>query len=226
MAEAALEQYPLPPPHLRERVSGNTDPDTFRRVGSSAASRLLGIIAMTAAPEVLDWGCGPGRVAAHLTGVAGVSLHGCDPDAEAVAWCNEHLVPGRFAVSGLYPPLPYPDGSFDVVLAISVMTHLRRRTQLKWLAELARVLRPDGVLIATVHGRPAARGFGVADFSGIQDHYLDPFMADVLPADYYHTVLQTPEYTREAWSGWFDIVAYEEGGLELHDLVTCCRKML
>ena len=212
----------LPPSHLMERVSGNADPDVYRQVGQRAAHRLLE--AVSPARDILDWGCGPGRIAAHLVGIADVNLYGCDPDPEAVAWCDEHLAPGRFTVSELYPPLPYADDSFDAVLAVSVMTHLRRRVQHKWLVELARVLRPDGVLVATVHGQAAAEGFGITGLTGIQDHYLDPFMAGVLPAAYYRTVLQSEQYTRMAWSNRFDIVAYEEAGLELHDLVICRRK--
>jgi hypothetical protein len=49
-------------------------------------------------------------------------------------------------------------------------------------------------------------------------------MAGVLPADYYRTVLQTEAYTRDAWSDWFDVAAYEEAAVELHDLVVCKRR--
>lgn len=216
----------LPPPRLMVRVSGNDDADTYLRVGARSAERLLAATAFAGRPvkDVLDWGCGPGRVAAHIAADhPHIVLSGCDPDAEAVDWCRSNVA-GDFAVSPLYPPLAYADESFDAVLGLSVMTHLTRRVQRKWLKELHRVLRPGGVFVATVHGRTAAGEFGVTDVPGIQDHYLDPFMADVLPADYYRTVLQTEAYTRDAWSDWFDVVAYEEAAIELHDLVVCKRK--
>jgi SAM-dependent methyltransferase len=211
----------VPPPELIARVSGNTDLDAYRQVGCRSARRVLEAAGDHPVRDVLDWGCGPGRVAVHLARAGGLALHGCDPDPEAVAWCREHIPAGQFAVSGLYPPLPYPGGSFDLVIGVSVMTHLTRRVQRKWLRELSRVLRPGGLLVATVHGQAAAGGFGVTDLAGIRDHYADPFMAGVLPAGYYRTVLQDEAYTRRAWSDWFDVISYEEAALELHDLVVC-----
>lgn len=217
----------LPPAALIMRVSGNDNGGTYVQVGATAAEVLMTAASAhtdRAIKDVLDWGCGPGRVAEHIaTGYPDVSLSGCDPDTEAIAWCQANIA-GNFTVSSLYPPLPYAAESFDVVLALSVMTHLRARTQRHWLKELQRILRPGGILVATVHGDAAAAEFGVEHIRGIEDHYLDPFMVDVLPSDYYRTVLQTEAYTRDAWSDWFDIVAYEEASLELHDLVVCRRK--
>ena len=50
------------------------------------------------------------------------------------------------------PPLPFADGAFDLVIVISVFTHLPRDSQDAWLAELERVTGPGTVVIATVHG--------------------------------------------------------------------------
>lgn len=217
----------LPPLLLMVRVSGNDDADTYMQVGARAAARLIDAaetFASRPVVDLLDWGCGPGRVAAHIAcDYPHIALSGCDPDADAIDWCKNNIT-GDFAVSPLHPPLPYADESFDAVLALSVMTHLRRRTQRQWLKELRRVLRPGGVLVATVHGMTVAEQFGVTHVPGIEDHYLDPFMAGVLPADYYRAVFQTEAYTRDAWSDWFDVVAYDEAAVELHDLVVCKRR--
>ncbi len=227
MTEEDKKHQTMPPPHLMKRVSGNTDADTFNQVGSRAAVKSWEAVttyADGAVRDLLDWGCGCGRVAAHIAdGHPELSLSGCDPDEEAISWCAANMK-GDFRVCGLYPPLPWPDGSFDAVIAISVMTHLRRSVQTRWLRELARVLRPQGVLVASVHGVAAAEGFGVKDLNAIQDHWLDPYMAGVLPGEYYHTVLQTEAYTRFAWAACFDVVEYELSGLELHDLVVCRRR--
>jgi len=216
-----------PPPHLMVRVSGNDQKETFTAVGAKAAQQMLQAATDYAGrdiSDVLDWGCGPGRVASHINRDHSlINLSGCDPDAEAIEWCQTNLA-GDFQVSPLYPPLSYADESFDAVLALSVMTHLQRRTQRQWLKELRRILRPGGVLVATVHGRTAAEAFDVSDIGGIDDGYPDPYMADVLPDGYYRTVLQTEAYTRDAWSDWFDVVAYEEAAIESHDLVVCKRK--
>lgn len=211
----------LPPAYLMRRVAGNDDPAAWREVGERAAARLM----KAAGPgqSVLDWGCGAGRVASVIAaGWPDAELHGCDIDAEAVAWCQAN-VPGQFITCPLYPPLDYPDASFDAIFAVSVMTHLRRHVQRKWLKELARMLRPGGLLLATVHGQAQAEAFGVHDLAGIRDHYMN---VDGVPApgDYYRDVIQAEAYTRDAWADWFEIVSYEPAGLELHDLVTCRKR--
>ena len=50
------------------------------------------------------------------------------------------------------PPLGLEHGSFDLIYAISVFTHLTDNS-VPWLLELRRMLKPDGLLIATFMGR-------------------------------------------------------------------------
>jgi SAM-dependent methyltransferase len=213
---------PLPPPEMRIRVSGNDDAEEYQAVGARAAAKLLEAVnAHAAVPvnDLLDWGCGPGRVAAQIDR-SKVNLYGCDVYADAITWCSENIEEGFFKVSPLYPPLPYEDSSFDAVLAVSVMTHLSRKNQLLWLRDLARVLRPGGILVASVHGATAARAFGVPLPTGIYDEYLGLGMTGIIPDGYYRDVLQSENYTRAVWTQYFEVVAYEEAGLESHDLVT------
>ena len=215
----------LPPAGLMQRVSGNDDPDVFLRTGRRlAATMMRAAIEHAERPvwDVLDWGCGCGRVMRHISADwPQARVRGCDIDPSAVTWCQLNLS-GEFAVSPLYPPLPYEDEAFDAVLALSVMTHLARRLQRLWLRDLARVLRPGGLVVASVHGRAAAAGFGVTGLSrGIRDHYLNTDLAGVVPEGYYRDVIQSEVYTRAAWSDHLDVVAYEETGLEQHDLVIC-----
>jgi SAM-dependent methyltransferase len=205
------------------RVSGNAEPDAYTAVGERCTARMLGAVAaFTQRPvvDVLDWGCGPGRMTVHLAARPELKVYGCDVDAEAITWCQGNIK-GDFAVSPLYPPLPYQEASFDAVLAMSVFTHLNRRLQRRWLRDLARVLRPGGVLVASVHGRLFAESSGVRDLSGINDHYLNLGLNGVVPDGYYRDVIQAEAYTRSAWSDWFDVVGYREAALELHDLLAC-----
>jgi SAM-dependent methyltransferase len=213
----------IPPPHLMVRVSRNDDPQTWIDTGKRLAVKMMdtaGGWSQRPVRDILDWGCGPGRVSSQITEnyPPGITVYGCDVDAEAIGWAAEHVT-GQYAVSSLSPPLPYEDQSFDAVLAASVFTHLPRRMQRVWLRELARVLRPGGVLVASVHGQAAAESFGVTDLAGIQDHYLDESLNGIAPDGYYRAVLQTEQYTRSAWSDRFVIVAYEEAALDLHDMV-------
>lgn len=110
------------------------------------------------APEtlssMLDFGCGTGRL---LVGwwAAGWSgpLAGCDVNSELIGWVQRHLpTEMRFDATAYRPPLPYGDASFDLVTAVSVFTHLGWASEEEWARELSRVLRPDGVLLLTLHG--------------------------------------------------------------------------
>jgi len=65
-----------------------------------------------------------------------------------ISWCRRHLA-GSFSVMRPDPPLDFPAASFDVIYAISIFTHYTEEEQLGWLSELRRVLRPDGLFIAT-----------------------------------------------------------------------------
>lgn len=106
---------------------------------------------------MLDWGCGCGRVTAHFLADGRASkVDGVDIDGEATTWCAQAFPGGRFQQTGPYPPLPFPDSQFDLVIAYSVFTHLERDVQKTWLGEMRRVLSPGGLLLATVHGEFAA----------------------------------------------------------------------
>jgi SAM-dependent methyltransferase len=101
----------------------------------------------------LDFGCSSGRLVRAL-GAAWpeTEWHGCDPNADAIAWAREHLPGIAFERSPLEPPLPYEDGAFDVVCAISIWSHYGEDAALAWLEEMRRIIRPGGRLVITTHG--------------------------------------------------------------------------
>jgi SAM-dependent methyltransferase len=79
-------------------------------------------------------------------------VHGCDYNGELVRWCQRYLSHAEVTQNTLTPPLPYEDGKFDFVYALSIFTHLSEPEAERWLGELARVIRPGGMLWITVHG--------------------------------------------------------------------------
>ena len=95
--------------------------------------------------DMLDFGCGTGAFLEHLERFGAVSA--VDSDASAVAFCHTR---GRTEVQ-LVPadaPLPFPDASFDLATTLDVVEHID--DDVAALAELRRVLRPDGVLLVAV----------------------------------------------------------------------------
>jgi SAM-dependent methyltransferase len=104
--------------------------------------------------RVLDFGCGAGRTLRHfLPEAEAAEFWGCDIDEPSIDWLRGHLSPPiQVLRNGELPPLELPDGHFDLVYAISVFTHLSDNWS-RWLLELHRLLREDGILIATFAGR-------------------------------------------------------------------------
>lgn len=99
--------------------------------------------------RVLDFGCGIGRVAVAVAPHA-AEVTGVDISAAMIAEARRRaagLEGVRFeATDGR--ALPFPDASFDLVLAVDSFPYLVRAGVLdRQLAELARVLRPGGDLL-------------------------------------------------------------------------------
>ncbi|MGH2542331.1 MAG: class I SAM-dependent methyltransferase, partial [Ardenticatenaceae bacterium] len=148
--EIGDQPFPLPPPRLRVLVAGRPSADWFLASGERAAEAVLDVAGPLAGQRILEFGCGCGRVLRHLV-ATGADVYGCDYNAKLLTWCQENL-PGTYSINSPKPPLPYPDGFFDVVYTISVFTHLARDHQQPWLAELARITSRDGSVLITTQG--------------------------------------------------------------------------
>lgn len=94
--------------------------------------------------RVLDIGCRTGALTrAYLDGNEVVGL---DVDRESLAEAAKLGIETHW--SDADQPLPFPDESFDVVVAGEVLEHLREPARL--VAEAQRVLRPSGTLVGSV----------------------------------------------------------------------------
>ena len=117
---------------------------------------LFGELDLPAPAAVLDVGCGPAglwtRNAARVPAGWRLTLTDFSPGmlADARSAMEVAGVPATFAVLDAGEPLPFRDGSFDAVLANHVLYQVANRAGA--IAEIARVLRPDGVLYASTNG--------------------------------------------------------------------------
>jgi SAM-dependent methyltransferase len=152
---------PLVPPRRLQFV-GEGD---FVATGDEFLGHLVELAGLEPGSDVLDVGCGIGRMARPLAGYLTTGRYcGFDVNEMAIRWCRAHYPPGfRFEVADLhnarYHPsgrqsareyrFPYPDDTFDVALMASVVTHLLEPEADRYLAEARRVLRPGGRLLAT-----------------------------------------------------------------------------
>lgn len=101
--------------------------------------------------RVLDVGCGTGNLL-RTTGRQWpkVELSGMDPDPKALARARRKTRRAGLDVRldrGFAQDMPYPDGSFDRVFSSLMLHHLDSTSKDALLAEVRRVLRPDGVLV-------------------------------------------------------------------------------
>jgi ubiquinone/menaquinone biosynthesis C-methylase UbiE len=99
--------------------------------------------------SLLDCGCGPGAITVGLARVVDPGqVVGIDIEPSQVGKAKSHAATlqvrnVRFEVSSVYE-LPFPDSSFDVAFAHTVLQHLQ--DPVRALVEMRRVLRPGGVV--------------------------------------------------------------------------------
>jgi SAM-dependent methyltransferase len=134
------------------RVAGTADGEWFLRSGRAAYDAIAASVPLGEVADVLDFGCGCGRVLRYWQDHPG-TVAGSDRDAGAVDWCRAHLPFAHLERNDLAPPLAHADDSIDLVYALSVFTHLTEELQTAWRDELRRVIRPGGRLLLTTHGQ-------------------------------------------------------------------------
>lgn len=152
---------PLPPRGLLRSVQMTPYIGEYLEVGRKSAASLRTALVAAGIGEgarILDFGCGLGRTLRFLDG-QGWRLHGCDVNAPAIGWSASAFAAIEFAVNGGDPPLPYGDGAFEAIYAVSVFTHFDREAQASWFGEMARCLADGGRLLVTTMGPHALGGF-------------------------------------------------------------------
>ena len=154
------DEFPIPPADLSARMKHAppswAERDGYLERGRETRRAIEGMLPGDwgwSGRSVLDFGCGTGRAIRHLVDESAESeLWGCDISAACIEWDKENLSPAlSFVVNGEAPPLPFPDGKFDLVYALSVFTHISDAWA-AWLLEVDRVLAPGGRLVATFMG--------------------------------------------------------------------------
>lgn len=100
---------------------------------------------------VLDLGCGAGRNA-HYLAQKGYRVYGADIAAGAVAFCRKrfslHNLSGTFE-QGTIDHIPFPDRYFESVICIAAIDHATFDTARLAMAEIRRVLTPNGMVLLT-----------------------------------------------------------------------------
>jgi SAM-dependent methyltransferase len=101
--------------------------------------------------DVLEVGCGTGLILERLAKIAS-QARGVDLSAGMLEKARAR---GLNVVQGSATELPFPDASFDVACSFKVLAHVPDLQQA--LSEMARVVRPGGVIIAELYNQRSLR---------------------------------------------------------------------
>ena len=186
------------PGQARHNVGGGD----FALAGRELLDQLGAYAGLTADSDVLDIGCGVGRLAHPLAGFLGprAAYTGFDVSPRAIAICRKGLARARpdfrFVEADLGNTeyraggreredryrFPVDDASIDVAAAFSVFSHMTLPSIRRYLQEAHRALRPGGRFLFTAYAltpeRTAAldRGEGMHRFRPWRDgsRVVDP----------------------------------------------------
>jgi SAM-dependent methyltransferase len=162
------------PPKALMGSTGTFELQVFLLVGHSWAQ----VVSHFLKPDstVLDIGCGCGKTARFLVNNRDVAHYiGFDVLKLSIDWSRHHLAPGsqgrfEFHHADLYNAeynphgalraheyrFPAGDATVDLAFAASLFTHLLEIDCQHYLRETARVLKPAGLAIVSLHIEPAA----------------------------------------------------------------------
>jgi SAM-dependent methyltransferase len=234
-----------PPKDLMQKVSGLTERAHFAQHGAAIFEALNKVSdrPIREFRNILDFGCGCGRLARMFKGYTG-TLTGCDIDASLVEWINTGLPFINAVQTQPNHALPFADGSFDCVISISVFTHMNEAAQNFYLTELARITKPGAMLFLTVHAERAMERaqneqciFNMLDIPreslpiaheqmlAGQHAFVVQERGHLTTSQYKYGITFIPaDYIRSHWARYFDIVDVPDGAIHDFQGIAVCRR--
>lgn len=139
----------------REKLAYYSDRDMHPQLAARYYRAFAG------ARSILDLGCGTGAFGQYRPNSDTV-VYGVDADPGAIRHAMEFEEAVCIDLEG--SALPYPDATFDGVLAKDIFEHVRDPGRL--MAEAERVLKPNGVIVVSVVMAKPARVW--ADYTHVR----------------------------------------------------------
>ena len=159
-----------PPSEMMKAVAGvEIDETAFSFHGLLNVYNIMTFCGLRPHYSVLEPGCGCGRNARYIATLLDPrlgSFHGFDVSESMIRWCKDHIstvypnvqFDHADVCNSLYNPegsirgdeyqFPYRNDKFDIVYLPSVFTHMTRTEFEHYLAEIHRVLKPNGRLLS------------------------------------------------------------------------------
>jgi ubiquinone/menaquinone biosynthesis C-methylase UbiE len=122
--------------------------------------KLLALVASTHPAKVLDLACGTGTLARMIRlDCPDSTVHGLDGDPEILELARGKSRREGMDIHfdhGISYAMPYPDHTFDVLVSSLFFHHLSTINKQRTMAEIQRVLKPNGRLFVCDWGKPAS----------------------------------------------------------------------
>lgn len=165
--------------------------------------------------NILDFGCGCGRLIRHFASEKKYNLYGSDLNPDLIAWCSSNLSFGKFTCNNLLPPLNCENNFFDLVYARSVFTHLGKEAQFEWINEMRRILKPGGLFYFTTHGRNTIAPLSIEEQNKFNrdEIVLHSFFGE---GDNKYSSYQSYKWTKENLLNGFQLAGFQEGSSNPH----------
>jgi SAM-dependent methyltransferase len=219
----------------------------FFEIVSDMAAKYSGRIGRET--KILDFGCGWGRIIRFfMRDVDHANLYGVDCYLEALEMAKSQNKWVNFQLIGARPPIPLEE-KFDVIYLFSVFSHLSESLHLELLQEFSRLLKPDGLLIATTRPRDfilrtrqlrqlanqqAQDRGGAATFADTEksltayeagEFCFDPSGGGgVLESSFYGEACIPLSYVKNTWSKWFQFRQFRLADKRCNQNVICVPK--
>jgi SAM-dependent methyltransferase len=121
----------------------------WHRARRSMALSLLRRYGLASGCRWLDIGCGPGGNFSMLASLSPKLVAGIDISPIALSLARAYAPSAVLVRADINETLPFADASFDVATILNVLYHGWVRSEADVLAEVARILRPGGLLLLT-----------------------------------------------------------------------------
>ena len=240
-AENLALAAPFPPKDRMQVTTGLTDPKDFASHGYDILKALSDACPQSLASfkDVLDFGVGAGRLARMFKGFQG-RYTGIDVDGKNIAWVGSALKHVTALQTKPKQKLPFAEKSFDLIISVSVFSHMNERDQFFYLKQIARVAKPGATIMLTIHGERAqqraqtednifkmlvvsqkafvreshalkTKGFGfIRQWGGHLNSFLYP----------YGITFISDSYIKEEWTKYFEFKAIHHGAIhDFQDIV-------
>jgi hypothetical protein len=226
---------PMPSVEQIERVNGPSSISTFICQGYSTYRLFSALFREYLNPhdclDILEWGCGCGSAARFFLNDHAFRYFGSDIDTYNLTWCRRNLHLDRFFELPLLAPKERLGPLFDGIFAVSVISHLSPDNIGEWSEWLAMQLKPGGILIITTLGLQAVANEAPttihkvlsegAIFAEDRGHKIGQVIGN---QGYYGVGYQTPEYLRDTFSKWFELMEYRWAGKGHQDMYVFRRR--